>query len=400
MKRFWHSFIACIVGLLLVGSFSIAHSAGSTHEKSYLGGEVKFKIDKSNVDNYKDKLSLALYILIKDWNYVVPVYETVHDYTFPKEYLEATEKYKGNARINKQGGLENYTAGLPFPDPKTGAEVMWNYEYKYSGDDFFWTQYDIDGISSTGKLKKLMGYYRRLAYQGRVKEAPMPTIPNPDGVAVKEIQGISYPEDIAGLALLTVRYQASSKGDDGWMYIPTIRRVRRISVAQRGDTFGGTDFTWDDYRGFSGKVSDYNWTLLGKKEMYVAYHPLTNNPKYNVKGKIPAPDDLRYELKEVYVVDGVNKDKDYVYGKRRIYVDADSFAVCSNDLWDRRGALWKYNEAGLTVKKNDHVMFNYYQNMFDLIAKRASMAYNAVLKTNIGQKESDFTTTKLQSQSR
>jgi hypothetical protein len=45
-------------------------------------------------------------------------------------------------------------------------------------------------------------------------------------------------------------------------------------------------------------------------------------------------------------------------------------------------------------------MFNYYQNMFDLIAKRASMAYNAVLKTNIGQKESDFTTTKLQSQSR
>jgi hypothetical protein len=81
-------------------------------------------------------------------------------------------------------------------------------------------------------------------------------------------------------------------------------------------------------------------------------------------------------------------------------VDADSFAVCSNDLWDRKGQLWKYNEAGLTVKKNDHVMFNYYQNMFDLIALRASMAYNAVLKTNIGQKESDFTTTKLQSQSR
>ena len=86
---------------------------------------------------------------------------------------------------------------------------------------------------------------------------------------MKEIQGISYPEDISGLALLTVRYQSASKGDDGWMYIPTIRRVRRISVAQRGDTFGGTDFTWDDYRTFSGKVSDYKWTLLGKKEMYI-----------------------------------------------------------------------------------------------------------------------------------
>ena len=398
MKSFRTLLIACMAGMLLAGMFSIAHSASSTYEKSYLGGTVKFRIDKSNVEQYKDKLALGVYRLVKEWGYVVPVYDTVHDYTFPKEYIEATEKYKGTARINKQGGLENYTAGLPFPNPKSGAEVMWNYEYKYSGDDFFWTQYDIDAISSTGKKKKLIGYYRRLAYQGRVKEAPMPSIPNADGIAVKEIQGISYPEDLAGLALLTARYQNATKGDDGWMYIPTIRRVRRISVAQRGDTFGGTDFTWDDYRTFSGKVSDYNWTLVGKKEMYMAYHILSNNPKF--LEKIPAPDDLRYELKEVYVIDGVNKDKDYVYGKRRVYVDADSFAVCSNDLWDRRGQLWKYNESGLTVKKHDHVMFNYYQNMFDLIAKRGSMAYNAVLKTNIGQKESDFTTTRLQSQSR
>ena len=398
MKSFRTLLIACMAGLLSVGAFSVAYSASSTYEKSYLGGTVKFRIDKSNVEQYKDKLALGVYRLVKEWGYVVPVYDTVHDYTFPKEYIEATEKYKGTAKINKQGGLENYTAGIPFPNPKSGAEVMWNYEYKHSGDDFFWTQYDIDAISTTGKKKKLIGYYRRIAYQGRVKEPPMPSIPNSDGVAVKEIQGISYPEDLAGLALLTVRYQSATKGDDGWMYIPTIRRVRRISVAQRGDTFGGTDFTWDDYRTFSGKVSDYNWTLVGKKEMYMAYHILSNNPKY--LGKIPAPDDLRYELREVYVVDGVNKDKDYVYGKRRVYVDADSFAVCSNDLWDRRGQLWKYNESGLTVKKHDHVMFNYYQDMFDLIAKRGSMAYNAVLKTNIGQKESDFTTTKLQSQSR
>ena len=72
MKRFWHPFIACIVGLLLVVSFSVAHSASSTYEKSYLGGEVKFKIDKTNVDKYKDKLSLALYALIKDRSNVGP----------------------------------------------------------------------------------------------------------------------------------------------------------------------------------------------------------------------------------------------------------------------------------------------------------------------------------------
>lgn len=398
MKRFLNVFVVGIICLLLAVSFSTVYSAESTYEKSYLGGEVKYHINKSNLEQYKDKIPLGLYALIKEWDFHANVYDTVHDYTPAKEYLEATEKYKGTARVNKQGGLENYTAGLPFPDPKTGAEVMYNYEYKYSGDDFWWTTYDIDGISTTGKIKKLKGYYKRLAYQGRVKLSPTPSLPNPDKVELKEISGIQYPEDIAGLALLTVRYQDAAKGDDGWMYIPTIRRVRRISVAQRGDTFGGTDFTWDDYRGFSGKVSDYNWTLLGKKEMIIPYHPLTNNPR--VKGKTPDPEDLRYELKEVWVVEGVNKDKDYVYSKRRIYVDADSWAVCGCDMWDRKGALWKYNETGLTVKKNDHVMFNYYQNMFDLIAKRSSLAYNAILKTNLGFKEDDFSTTKLQTLTR
>lgn len=398
MKRFLQVMAGTLAILSVIASPRAFAAADPGVESSYLGGEVKYRIDKSNVDQYKDKLALGLYTLIKEWGYSIHVYDTVHDYTFPAAYAEATEKYKGQARVNANGGLENYTAGLPFPEPKSGAEVMYNYEYKHSGDDFFWTTYDIDGISSTGKAKKLKGYYKRLAYQGRLEFDPKPSIPNPDKVELKEISGIQYPEDIAGLALLTVRYQDARKGDDGWMYIPTIRRVRRISVAQRGDTFAGTDFTWDDYRGFSGKVSDYNWKLIGKKEMIIAYHPLTNNPR--VTGKFPNPDDLRYELKDVWVVEGVNKDKDYVYSKRRIYVDADSWAVGSNDLWDRRGQLWKYNEAGLTVKKKDHVMFNYYQNIYDLIAKRSSLAYKAILKTNIGLKEPDFSTTRLQTLTR
>ncbi len=391
MKKYQQALFAIAVAAFLMMPRSPAYSA---EDKSYLGGEVKYSITHANVEKYKDRLPLGLYTLIKDWGYKANVYDTVHDYEFPKVYVEATEKYKGTARVNKDGGLENYTAGLPFPDPKTGAEVMYNYEYKYSGDDFFWTTYDIEGISSTGKIKLIKGYYKRLAYQGRLTINPKPVIPNSEHVELKEISGILYPEDIAGLALLTVRYQNAKKGDDGWMYIPTIRRVRRISVAQRGDTFGGTDFTWDDYRGFSGKVSDYNWKLIGKKEMIVAYHPLTNNPK--TIGKFLDPDKARYELKNVWIVEGINKDKDYVYGKRRVYVDADSWAVSANDLWDKRGSLWKYNETGLTVKKKDHVMFNYYQNMYDLIAKRCSLAYNAILKTNIGLTEEDFSTTKLQ----
>lgn len=395
MRRFLCLFISLIIGVMFIGSFPGAYAAGENHKPVPIGGKVIFRIDKSNLDQYKNEMPFGLVELIKDWNYHINVYDTVHDFVPAKQYIEATEKYKGTARIDKQGGLIHYTAGLPFPDPKTGLEVMNNYEYKYSGDDFWWTYYEFDTISSTGQVRKVRSYYKRLQYQGRVIEGP---IPNPDKVEFKDILGFNYPEDIAGLALLTVRYQDPNKQDDGWMYIPTIRRVRRISTAQRSDTFGGTDYTWDDARGLSGKVAGYNWTLIGKKKMFVQYHALTNRPK--IIGKTPNPDDLRYELREVYVVDGVNKDKDYSYGKVRFYVDPDSWAICANDIYDRRGRLWKYNEVPNWVDKVDHVMSQSGQYIYDLIAKRSTLAIDTVLKTNVGLTPADFTVSKLRSQSR
>ncbi len=119
MKRFLYPLTASVVMLMLVGTFCTVYAddKDTTFKKSYLKGEVKFKIDKSNLENYKDKLTLGLAEIIRTWDYTANVYETVHDYTPIQEYLDATEKYKGSARVNKKGGLENYTAGLPFPDP-------------------------------------------------------------------------------------------------------------------------------------------------------------------------------------------------------------------------------------------------------------------------------------------
>lgn len=389
--------ISCVFILMFFCVLSVANADDlkGIVSTSYLGGEVILKIDKSNVDKYKDKLSPGIVAIIKDWGHVVNVYNTVNDYAPSKEYAEATEKYKGQPRVNKQGGLENYTAGLPFPDPKTGLEVMHNFAHKYTGDDFWWTNIELASVSSNGKTKIAKIIYKRLTYQGRLT---LGEIPNPDKVELKEISSMVYPEDIAGLTLLAVRYQNPSKGDDGWMYIPTIRRVRRISVAQRSDTFAGTDFTWDDFRGFSAKIADFNWTLIGKKEMYVAYHAPTNNQR--IKGNLFHPDDLRYELRNVYILDGVNKNKDYAYGKVHVYIDPDSWAMVSNNIYDRKGLLWKYNEMQNVPDLNTHVMMQFGQSIFDLIAKRSSFAYRTVLKTNVGLKDSEFSTTKIQTQSR
>jgi hypothetical protein len=335
--------------------------------------------------------------MIKEWDYSINVFEAVEDFSFPKAYLEATEKYKGTAKVNKQGGIENYTAGLPFPEPKTGIEVMYNYEYKYTGDDFYYIG-DASIMSSTGRERRLGLTYSRLAYQGRLMLDPQPSIPNASKVEMKEISGFTYPEDIAGMSLLTVRYQGPSQGDDGWMYIPSIRRVRRISVAQRGDSSGGMDFTWDDYRGFSGKVSDYTWKLIGKEKVIVPFHAPTPSPRN--KGFMLLPDDIRYELRTVWIVEGVNIDKNYVYSRRRVYLDADSYDIPAFVLWDRRGALWKYIEIGYAVDTKNHLTHTACAGAYDLIARRSTLVRNIKERWNMGVKEDYFTTTNLQTTGR
>ncbi len=391
-------------GLLLLAALAFLATGPLSHAKddflSYpkpLGGEVKFRVDKSNLEQHKDRLPEGLYKMIKEWDYSINVYETVNDFSFPNDYQEATEKYKGAARVDKQGGIENYTAGLPFPEPKSGAEVMYNYDYKYTGDDFYYVG-DAIIMSTAGRERRLGLTYSRMSYQGRLRVDPKPSIPGPGNVELKEISGFTYPEDIAGMVLLTVRYQNPSKGDDGWMYIPTIRRVRRISVAQRGDSSGGMDFTWDDYRGFSGKVSDYAWKLIGKKEMIIPFHAPTTNPRH--KGIVLIPDDLRYELRSVWIVEGVNKDKDYVYSRRRIYLDADSYDIPVCVLWDRRGALWKYIEIGYAVDTQNRLTHTSYAGVYDLIARRSTLVHGIKERWNKNMKEDYFTTTNLQTTGR
>jgi hypothetical protein len=408
MKRIGRILVAVLAVAALTGPYTLAHAKeGIGGAPPRMGGKVKYYVNKSNVEEFKGKLPEGLYRMIKEWNRTIPVYDAIHDYVFPKEYLEATEKYKGTARINKKGGLENYTAGLPFPDPKTGAEAMYDFEYKYNGDDFKYFLYDMYSISQTGKINKVSGSYIRLNYQGRLYLDPKPTIPSPEGVELKDISALTYPEDVAGLALLTVRYQDPDKSDDGWMYIPTIRRVRRISVVQRGDTFGGTDLTWDDYRGFSGKVSDYSWKLIGKKEMLVVYHQNVLVPR--IKDKMVQLEDDRFELRPVVIVEGVNKLKNYVFSRRRIYLDPDSWAIVGYELYDRQGKLWKYAEYAMSFEPRNHFAFGDRYYLVDLIAKRATLATQVLEKLekkepiqelNLGFTEDMFTPTRLQTWTR
>ncbi len=56
------------------------------------------------------------------------------------------------------------------------------------------------------------------------------------------------PANVKDTAFLTFDYAAADQEDDQWLYLPALRKVRRISASDRGDYFMGTDFTYEDIK--------------------------------------------------------------------------------------------------------------------------------------------------------
>ena len=109
---------------------------------------------------------------------------------------------------------------------------------------------------------------------------------------------------------------------------------------------------------FNGAIDRYDWTLAGKREMYVPYNA------YRLHGDGVAfddilkplhvnPDLLRYELHRVWVVEATLKEgASHIYKRRTMYIDEDSWQILVTDIYDNRDELWRVSEG--------HVI-NYYE---------------------------------------
>ncbi len=97
------------------------------------------------------------------------------------------------------------------------------------------------------------------------------------------------PTNVRGTGFLTYDYAASDVDDDQWLYLPALRKVRRISASDRGDYFLGTDFTYEDIKKES-KVAaeDYQFITIGSEDV-------EGNLTYVVEG-IPISDEIAEEL--------------------------------------------------------------------------------------------------------
>ncbi len=82
----------------------------------------------------------------------------------------------------------------------------------------------------------------------------------------KSIMFFQYPGDVKGTGFLTWDYDNPSKEDDKWLYLPAMKKTRRISGSSaKQDYFMGSDFTYDDMG--SRNVDEDTHKLLGEEEI-------------------------------------------------------------------------------------------------------------------------------------
>jgi len=123
---------------------------------------------------------------------------------------------------------------------------------------------------------------------GDKRERKMVSWAMDEGKDTKKIMFFTYPGDVKGTGFLTWDYDQKGKEDDKWLYLPAMKKTRRISgSSSKTDFFMGTDFTYDDMGGRN--VDEDTHTLLreeirdGHKCWVVESVPLDSHEIYSRK---------------------------------------------------------------------------------------------------------------------
>jgi hypothetical protein len=275
-------------------------------------------------------------------------------------YNAMTAKFDGQTQLGKDGALENYTAGQPFTkidckgDPQAGAKIIWNFVRAWNGDGAlsnwsytYWDRGEQLPLYYEGTAK-IIGLKHRVEPQ--YFDSGHDIFPNEKRLMAFGIE-VEAPFDARGILVMSYRYKAAdgpldqAKNDDTWVYVPDLRRVRRISTAQRTDSVQGTDFTMDDLRSFAGIPPQYEWSCLGEGKFLSPFntkllaYPYTDTYNFGPYGFSYASD--RWEMREAWIIRFDPKNEDHPYHHKDIYIDKETYEPLYSFAYDRKKELWK-----------------------------------------------------------
>jgi len=163
------------------------------------------------------------------------------DYGPPEFFRAATEAFRGQASLNEEGGLEDYTAGLPFPpetidpdDPAAGQRWAWNAAHRYQGGGMFADRFRIsDLVGRVGRAEPFVGEIFKVLLSHRA-DRPESGYTEKHAADRHWVAGGRFLEPQAAREYAWRQYRDLAherdpdRSDDLHAYLPEWRRVRRL----------------------------------------------------------------------------------------------------------------------------------------------------------------------------
>lgn len=120
------------------------------------------------------------------------------------------------------------------------------------------------------------------------------------------------PGDVKNTAFLTITHD--NRDDDMWLYLPALRKVRRISSSSKHKNFMGSDFTYDDMG--DRDINDYTYEFIERETTELGH--------------------------STYLIEGTAKDpRETGYSKLKFWIRRDIHLPVKIEYYDQRGDLLK-----------------------------------------------------------
>jgi hypothetical protein len=201
--------------------------------------------------------------------------------------------------------------------------------------------------------------------QGRQRIRTLESFSKDYGRDRKGIMIFLAPADVKGTMYLSWEYENPGREDDKWLYMPALRKDRRISGTSRNEYFMGSDFTYDD---------------MGRR------HPEKDAQRLLGEEAVNGFDCWKIECVPV--------DPSETYTRRIAWVTREAYLVIKAEYYDKDGLLKTF--AALDVHEQDGFWNVYVCEMINAVTgHRTEMKMDSV-RYNTGLDDALFTVATLQ----
>ncbi|MFT7375869.1 MAG: outer membrane lipoprotein-sorting protein [Oceanospirillaceae bacterium] len=175
----------------------------------------------------------------------------------------------------------------------------------------------------------------------------------------KSLTIFDRPIDVKGTAFLS--FSHISGADDQWLYLPALKRVKRIASRNKSGPFMGSEFSFEDLSSF--EIEKYNYKFIKEEACSIG---------------------------TCFVVEQYPTDENSGYTKRVVWIDKAEYRILRTDFYDRKNSLLKTLTTEKYQQYNDKFWRPSSMKMVNHQSKKSTdLSYNQYQFGN-GLSDSDF----------